>query len=372
MFKRKLFFIVFLMFLVVLIAGCDNQVLKDNQVSDEKETVVSQKIAYELYDGQKYFIYNMGTDGDSQTNLTKDLGHRSDDLPVSSPDGTKIAFVGNIENEDTASSIFIMNADGSNISRLTDDTGDDINTAWSPDGTKIAFLSTRLSGNFGNYDLFVIDANGNNLINITNSHNVNDISYPDWSPDGNELVFVHSDETYPYHINNICVANSDGSGVITYLTEANDTNKANNLDPDWSPDGTKIVYHSNKATNYDQLWVIDMENKTDTQFTTDARDSFSPVWSPDGSKIAYLSFWGTIDDDIYIINTDGTSPTNITDDDYDYGNPFWSPDGTKLICESSRNGNTNIFIMDVDGNNQVQLTNSNHGAYNPCWIKTLE
>ena len=77
-----------------------------------------------------------------------------------------------------------MEADGSNQTRLTNNTGDDFSPAWSPDGTKIAFRSAR----DGNHEIYVMNANGSNPIRLTNQFE--GITQPAWSPDGTKMVFV--------------------------------------------------------------------------------------------------------------------------------------------------------------------------------------
>ena len=168
-------------------------------------------------------IYLMNADGSGQTDLTNnpadDSGSRlaARTVPGSPSSPTRD---GNYE-------IYVMNADGSGQTRLTNNPADDDYPAWSPDGTKIAFTSDR----DGNDEIYVMNADGSGQTRLTN--NPADDQYPAWSPDGKKIAF-DSDRDGNYEI---YVMNADGSGQ-TQLTN----NPANDKYPAWSPDGKKIAF----------------------------------------------------------------------------------------------------------------------------------
>jgi Tol biopolymer transport system component len=150
-------------------------------------------------------IYVMDAAGTSLSRLTN---HRAEDLdPAWSPDGTQIAFPsdrgGDIE-------IFVMNADGTDVRQLTDDPGGDLFAAWSPDGTQIAFASDR----DGDFEIFVMHADGTDVRQLTD-HPSDDIA-PAWSPDGTKIAYAArglGGVNYEIH-----VMNPDGTAPTT-LTE---------------------------------------------------------------------------------------------------------------------------------------------------------
>ena len=103
--------------------------------------------------------------------------------PVASQgDGaSQIVFV---SDRDGDPEIYVMDADGNNLRRLTNDPSLDFGPAWSPDGSRIVFCSNREAGTF---DIYMMDADGGNQVRLTTSGNN---SYPAWSPDGLFIVYV--------------------------------------------------------------------------------------------------------------------------------------------------------------------------------------
>ena len=182
---------------------------------------------------------------------------------------------------------------------------------------QIAFSSTR----DGSLEIYVMDADGNNLINLT-KHKWHDVR-PSWSPDGSKMAFVSYRTGAFNDPRHIFVMNADGTG-------------RRNL-------------------------------TADTVLT----DSFNPTWSPDGRKIAFNSrrhFPDRTRDDIFAITADGKELEQLTEDGRSRS-PVYSPDGTKIAYVSRRDGDYNIYLMDTNGRNAVKLTRTPPGIdnINPSW-----
>jgi Tol biopolymer transport system component len=139
-------------------------------------------------------IYRMGADGSNPTRLTTTSPQADDLQPSVAPDG-RIAFTSDRANTlYEGFDIYVMNANGSGVGRLTFDGGDpddptaprhdSLNPAWSPDGSRIAFDTTR----DGNREVYVINADGTGLVDVSN-HESSDYA-PAWSPDGTQLTFT--------------------------------------------------------------------------------------------------------------------------------------------------------------------------------------
>jgi Tol biopolymer transport system component len=237
-------------------------------------------------------IYVMNADGSGRTQLTTDPAADFD--PVWSPTGTHIAFR---SHRDGNEEVYVMNADGSAQTNLTRNPTSDYSPAWSPDGTKIAFASDRLN-RMGN-DIWVMDADGSHPMRLTTISGIQE--YPAWAPDGKKLVFHCTfGRVLPQGVGDfeICVVNVDGS-QLTQLTNAPGESKL----PAWAPDGTRIVFQSNRHGwptlpdytppayeadrfgEYD-IYVMDSTGANLVNLTNYPReDDSEPAWARDGSLI---------------------------------------------------------------------------------------
>ena len=129
--------------------------------------------------------------------------------------------------------------------------------------------------------------------------------------------------------------------------------------PYWSPDGERIVFYSNRAGVYFQVFVINRDGTGLTQLTFDAADNRTPVFSPDGAKIAWQSERDG-NREIYVMEADGTNQTRLTIEPAEDSHPKWSSDGQEIIFDSNRDhadtGFTNLYIMKADGADVRRVT----------------
>jgi len=276
---------------------------------------------------------------------------------TSEPTSTQVAlgvFEGTIafrsHRDASADEIWVMNGDGSEPIRLTNNSSDDDLPAWSPDGTRIAFCSLR----DGNWEVYVMNADGGGQTNL--SGNPSGDCAPTWSPDGTEIAFGSERDGNA----EIYVMNVDGSGQ-TRLTD----NPAFDDLPDWSPDGKQIVFVSDRDGQMD-IYVMNADGSNVTRLTNMGVGFAFPHWSPDGTKIAF-SPNSDGNYEIYVMNADGSGLTRLTDNPANDWFPSWSPDGTQITFGSERDGNSEIYFMNADGSGQTRLTDNPADDEIPIW-----
>ncbi|MDA1236641.1 MAG: hypothetical protein O3A53_17790, partial [Acidobacteria bacterium] len=96
-----------------------------------------------------------------------------------------------------------------------------------------------------------------------------------------------------------------------------------------------IAFISDRDGNY-EIYTANADGTSPKNLTNNAAFDYNPEWSPDGSKIVFESDRAG-DNEIHVMNADGSSPVNLTNDtDFDF-NPHWSPEGSKILFESYRN-----------------------------------
>jgi Tol biopolymer transport system component len=271
-------------------------------------------------------IYVMNADGTGLTNLTDNPA--LDFNPVWSPDRTKIAFERFESCDDPdLNTIYIASADGSDERRLTE--GWSHLPAWSPDGKRIAFA--------GNGDLYVINVDGNGQRRLTSGGGLHD--YPSWSPDGARIAFVRDGEIY--------VANAYEGGQEK-LTRSPGVYAG---DPAWSPDGTKIAFNGWSSGFLSGVYVMNPDGTGQRKLA----DGPFLAWSPDGAKIAYI-----MGGDLYVMGSDGSGQRRLVKDAsavYPRGvDPVWATDGSDIFFASRRDGNLEIYVTDIGGSHLANLT----------------
>src|SRR5206468_2294526 len=208
--------------------------------------------------------------------------------------------------------------------RVTDPAADG-GIAWSPDGNRVAFF--RQSGLL-TADVFVAAADGSHLLNLT--HGSAQFSWaPDWSPDGTRIVYVASDP----NVEQLVTVRPDGSGAeVGPNTDVGPTRQLG--DPQWFPDGSVLGF-----TLTDGIHVIRPDGSGSRPLLADAT-GFD--WSPDGRRIVF-----TRGDDLALAQSDGTGVSFVTRTPrLGEGAASFSPDGTKLAWVA-------VDMIDPKGGNDV-------------------
>ncbi len=248
--------------------------------------------------------------------------------------------------------IYVMNDDGSGLTKLAADPADDSDPVWSPDRKQIAFDSRRTGDN---KDVYVMNANGSDPRRLTTDDALDD--YATWSPDGKKIAFTTTRDG----LREIYVMNANGSKQ-TNLTK---TLEGDDAYPSWSPDGTKIVFESYRDRN-NEIYVMNADGTRQRNLTNNLADDTNGSWSPDGTQIAFNSDRDG-NNEIYIMNADGSQPERITNEPASDFGPYWSPDGTQLVFSSERDGRYEVYVIRSDGSDPTRLTNDPADDFASDW-----
>jgi TolB protein len=323
-----------------------------------------------------YQLYVMNADGSGKRRLARSPKGDTDlfrAVPAWSPDGRKLAFAiqprGSAGLCDPAGAcndeIFVIDADGSRLRRLTRNAVPDGHPAWSPDGRKIAFLSWR---DRTEADVFVMNADGSDQRHLTRKPG-NEVG-PAWSPDGRAILFTAVPPGQPLWVGgsrsasgpyrDVYVMSADGSGQrnLTHTRDAEEYAAA------WAPDGRTIAFAAYDGRS-NRIFVINADGSGKRALTHEITETFV-TWSPDGRKIAFF------DASIFVVNADGSGLRRLAQNVAFHGQS-WSPDGQKLIFVRVRHPNNpgpttgepprpspspaaDLWVMNADGSGQRNLT----------------
>jgi TolB protein len=244
----------------------------------------------------------------------------SADSPAWSPDGSRIAYSRYLRGSASTTGIWIVDTAGVVGPQVV--RGEWHETDWSPDGTRLAITYQ------GNKGIYSVKTTGDGLQAITTKG-----SRPRWSPNGNELAFQSFDTT---GTGIIWIVSQDGTGLRSLAPTGNESWR----DPDWSPDGARLVHVRQPSTaSGGAVFVMDTTGHAEQRLTTDM-GYMDPTWSPDGQWIAYT----LSPSHIYLMKPDGTEAHYLTDGDL----PSWSPDSRRIaFSQYNWNGFGSLFAIDI-------------------------
>ena len=247
--------------------------------------------------------------------------------------------------------IFTMSVGGFDIKQVTNNAlgqspqqpgKDEINESpvFSPDGKDIVYVSNKS----GDFDIFIAGRTGTNPSDLSQNDAANDID-PAFSPDGNSIVFASN-------LNSLAFPNIDGDFEIFRMNRDGSNLKqltVNSVDdtrPSYSPDGSRIVFASERTSGETDLFIIDsLDGGNELALPSGEDVDFDPVFTPDGKQVIFARD-RNLTKELWVVNSDGTGfPTQLTFGQADAENP--------AILSASGNEVTLVFQKDAEAKEEI-------------------
>jgi TolB protein len=282
--------------------------------------------------------------GDGASNITQVTFARDgqDFDPDTDSTGQRLVYA-STQHRRTAD-LYLKGVNGSTVTQLTSDPGDDVMPEFSPDGAWIAFASNRA----GNFDLYVMPVSGGQPRSL--STDASDELHPTWSPDGRTLAYCRfGEQSQRWELWTVDVDNPSVRNFVDY-----------GFLPEWSPDPAqnKILFQRAKerGSRYHSIWTIDYvdgQGRNPTEIASAANAAvINPSWSPDGSHIVFATIVEPesqpsekpVEADLWIVRLDGTGRTNLTNGFAANYQPTWGANGLVYFV-SDRGGNDNLWSV---------------------------
>ncbi len=245
--------------------------------------------------------------------------------PSWSPDGKKLVFTSPCKGMDEIyydASLYIINADGSNLTPLATVPGGDFDPAWSPDGKSIVFTSLRT----GQMEIFIVGLDDpSSIAQITKGASSVEARQPAWSPDGTQIVYA----VKRFGVYQVWLMNSDGTDQTQIVRSGV---AFSDYLPTWSPDGKLILFNQRCAAAFCFPYLMSI-SATDRSVEQGARLQINVIsvedveYSPDGFRLLYEGEEAGENNDILYMTVTGANHIRITTDkglDFD---PAWRPSG---------------------------------------------
>lgn len=311
-----------------------------------------------------FYTWAVLTDSNADAMLRAEVGNPISDAALSDEDKSdlydsldkitltraeRIAFA---SDKPGHNDIYLIKADGSGLTQLTNDPAEDADPAWSPNGRHIVFTSRR----DGIHQLFVVNIDSQEVRPVITTTVVPAHS-PNWSPGDEEWIAFHSEQQGNTDIYKV---RPDGTG-LTRLTES----ASKDMYPVWSPDGQQILFFSKQSEDEaGELFLIDADGGPPIHVTSNQDDEGYASWSPNGKQIIFES--NVADNrDIYLINRDGSNRRWLADKDYDR-HPSFAPDGQRFVFDSSVHRGQ-LFLASLDGSQPTEIQTGLAVSRSPAW-----
>ncbi len=244
--------------------------------------------------------------------------------------------------------------------QITSGPGYDYQPDWSPDGRYVVYASYRDDA----VELDLLDLRSGTSRPLTKNGAVN--VEPRWAPDGRRLAFVSTLFKARFHIHLMNVVDGQ-AGEVERLTEDHDSGLPryyyspfdHYLSPSWSPDGSEILFVSNRGHIHGTggFWRMPARPGARAREIRYEETNWKarPDWSPDGRRIIYSSYLGRAWHQLWIMTDEGGDPFPLTYGDFDVTAARWSRDGRRIVFASNEAGDTSLFILDLPGGRRQRV-----------------
>ncbi len=270
-----------------------------------------------------------------------------------SPDGREVIFA-------MQGSLWRQRTDADEATQLTAGPGYDYQPDWSPDGRTVVYASYRDDA----IELRLLDLASGRETQLLADGAVN--VEPRWSPDGSRLAFVSTAHEGRWHL--FVGAVRDGKLVdARRVTEDRDSGLPryyysvfdHYLSPTWSPDGSELLFISNRGHIWGSggFWRMDAKPGARAREIHYEETTWKgrPDWARDGKRVVYSSYLGRQWHQLWLMTADGGDPIQLTYGEFDATAPRWSPDGRRIAYISNEGGNTSLWILDIPGGSRRRL-----------------
>ncbi|MCS7024687.1 MAG: CehA/McbA family metallohydrolase [Bryobacteraceae bacterium] len=275
--------------------------------------------------------------------------------PAWSPDGKYIAFA-------MSGSIWKIAVGDSTAYELTANPTYDSSPAWSPDGRWIVYTAEDSQG----VNIMLLDLKTGESTALTRGGDIH--LDPVFSPDGRQLAWVTNKPGNTFHV---YVVNFDQGkiGPPALLTTPNSFGRPrlyfsvndDHISPCWSPDGKELLLVSNRGIPLGSggIWRAPVEpdamSKARLLLREETLYRTQPQWSPDGKRILYSSHRGSQYNNLYVLPAAGGEPYQLTFGDFDHFDPRWSPDGEWIAYISNQNGLSDLRLLKTFGGEERKV-----------------